>query len=77
MAKCVWALEREDVTEHLCTIPVEDARGWLHTIITTLKHEDLTRVLVTLWAIWYAKRQDVYENSFQSPLYMHCFVKSF
>lgn len=42
-----------------------------------LPEEDITRVVVRLWEIWHAKRKAVHENVFQSPLSMHCFVKSF
>ena len=32
---------------------------------------------VTLWAIWYARRQAIHENSFQSPFATHCFINRF
>ena len=33
--------------------------------------------MVTLWALWHAKRKAVYENIFQSPLSTHSFVVRF
>nr|TKW02915.1 hypothetical protein SEVIR_7G031100v2 [Setaria viridis] len=48
-------------------------RGWLVAIISSLKHEDLTRMVVTLWAIW----KVIHESSFQSPLSTYCFVNNF
>lgn len=28
MAKCVWALEREEITEFICQLQTPDARAW-------------------------------------------------
>jgi hypothetical protein len=33
--------------------------------------------MVTLWALWHAKRKAVYENIFQSPLSTYSFVERF
>jgi ribonuclease HI len=74
MAKCVWALESEDIQDFLCNIRQPDARGWLATVMEKLEKDDLVRVLVKLWAIWYARRKAIHENLFQSPLSTHCFV---
>ena len=71
MARCVWALEKEEITEHLCQIEEQDAKGWLAAVTKSLRHEDLIRVTITLWAIWYARRKDVHENIYQSPLLTH------
>jgi hypothetical protein len=32
---------------------------------------------VTLWAIWYARRKAIHENTFQSPLSTYYFVTKF
>ena len=48
MAKCVWALEREEITEHLCQLEGTEVRAWLAAVFSSLTHEDLTRVIVTL-----------------------------
>ena len=29
MACCVWALEKDEITEHICCIDDQDAKGWL------------------------------------------------
>ena len=39
--------------------------------------DELTRVTVTLRAIWYARRQAIHENIYQSPISTHCFVSKF
>lgn len=41
MAKCVCALEREEILEHLYEIQQHDARGWLSVVLSTLEKEDL------------------------------------
>jgi hypothetical protein len=66
MARCVWVLEKDEITEHICHIEDQDARGWLVAVMQSLKHEDLIRVTVTLWAIWYARRK----------LFMRIFIKA-
>ena len=47
MSMCVWALESEEITEHLCKIQVHEAKGWLAEVIASVSHPVLTRVVVT------------------------------
>ena len=51
MARYVWALEKDEITEHICRIDNQDAKGWLAAVMKSLEHEDLVQVTVTLWAI--------------------------
>lgn len=37
-ARCVWALEREEIVEHLCELQEEDSRAWLANLIETMPH---------------------------------------
>jgi hypothetical protein len=46
-------------------------------MIDKMKKEDLTRMLVTLWAIWHAKRKAIHEEVYQSPMATVAFVDSF
>ena len=46
-------------------------------MIDTLPHDQLTRMCVTLWALWHARRKAIHEGIFQSPLSTHCFVQRF
>ena len=46
-------------------------------MIESLSHEDFVRMLVTLWAVWTARRKAIHENIFQSPLSTFGFVTSF
>ncbi|TVU21984.1 hypothetical protein EJB05_31656, partial [Eragrostis curvula] len=42
-----------------------------------MPHEDITRVVIRLWAIWHARRKAIHENQFQSPLSTNCFVERY
>jgi hypothetical protein len=50
MACCVWALEKEEITEHISQIEEQFAKGWLAVMMKSLRPEELVRVTVTLWA---------------------------
>lgn len=76
ISTCVWALEREDLVDFLCENQEQDAGGWLAILMESLSH-DLTRVVVTLWAIWYTRRKAIHQQSFQSPLSSHFFIDRF
>lgn len=75
MSKCVWALEKEDITDFIGALQEEGARAWLAKILTLLPQEDMVRVVVTLWAVWYASRKTVHENIYQGPLSAHSFIE--
>jgi hypothetical protein len=55
------------VTDHMERTTVSDPKLWLFKMMNSLKHEDLMRCLVTLWAIWFARRKAIHEGNFQSP----------
>jgi hypothetical protein len=74
LAKCIWALESEEVVEHLYCIQDTNAYDWLMSAIETLLSEDFIRVAITLWSIWYVRRKAIHEDSFQSPMTTHLFV---
>jgi hypothetical protein len=77
MSKCVWALEKEDITDFIGAMQEEDARAWLAKVLSSLPQEDMVRVVVTIWAIWHARRKALHENLFQGPLSMHAFIDKF
>jgi hypothetical protein len=60
---CV-SLEREEIVEHLSEMQEEDTRAWVAGLIKSVSHGDLVRVVVTTWAIWYARRKPRHENNF-------------
>jgi len=73
----VWALQCDEIIEFIVSTQQQDARGWLHEAMKFLSHDELVRVIVTLWAIWYAKRKIIHENIHQSPLSTYYFVERF
>ena len=77
MAKCVWTLQGKEILEFISQADHSDARGWLHEAVTALRHEDLVRLIVTMWSVWYARRQVIHENIFQSPLFTYNYVERF
>ena len=36
LARCVWALEREEIVENICSIQEMNARGWLKEVLSVL-----------------------------------------
>jgi hypothetical protein len=46
-------------------------------MIETMKEEDLVHMVMTLWAIWHAKRKAVHMDIFQSPMATMGFVNWF
>jgi ribonuclease HI len=76
-ARCVWALTAEDITEHIAMSTEPTAKQWLFHMIESMGKDDLTRMLVTLWAIWHAKRKAVHEDIYQSPMATMGFVNNF
>jgi frataxin-like iron-binding protein CyaY len=64
MARSVWALLPEEIVELIINTQEPDARSWLASIISVASHEDLTKVVVDLWAIWHARRKALYEDIF-------------
>jgi hypothetical protein len=77
MARCVWALVDEEVTEHISINNCGNAKDWLFFLIDTLSHEKFTKVIITLWAIWGARRKAIHEEIFQSPLTVYGFITNY
>ena len=77
MVRCVWALAKEETVEHIFNIQEQNPKAWLAAVISSLPREESRRTMVTLWALWHARRKAVYEDTFQSPLSTHNFVERF
>ena len=76
MVRCIWALEKEETMELLSRILENDAKSWLAIMAEILPQEDIVRVAITLWAIWFAWRKAIHEDVYQSSLSMHNFMDS-
>jgi hypothetical protein len=46
-------------------------------MMDSMKKDDLIRMLVTMWAIWHAKRKVIFEEIYQSPMATVAFVNRF
>jgi ribonuclease HI len=77
LARCVWALMDESVTEHMCRSEEPSAKQWIFLMMESLSKEDFARISVTLWAIWHARRKVIFDDEFQSPLSTFAFVESY
>jgi hypothetical protein len=73
----VWALLSEDLVELVINIEELNARGWVNEVIRAVPQDELTRVILTLWAIWHAHRKVLHEEIFQSPLSTLSFIDRF
>lgn len=54
-----------------------NAESWIVAMIDNLEHKKLVELVVTLWAIWTARRKAIQEGILQSPHATHSFVTSF
>jgi hypothetical protein len=43
----------------------------------TVSHDEFIMVLITLWAIWTARRKAIHESIFQSHVTIIAFVKNY
>ena len=77
VARCVWALENAELVEALNNNTEPDAKRWLFALIDMLPATDFIQVALTLWALWFSRRQALYEEIFQSPLATHHFIKRY
>ena len=68
MSRCVWALSDEDILEHMLSNRTDDARLWIFWLFETTNQHDLAKILVMMWAIWWARRKAIHDNEYQSPL---------
>lgn len=77
MARTVWALAPPEITEVLMYLQEPTAKAWLSEVRESMSDTESTRVFVTLWALWHAKRKVIHEGLFQPPLSTNLFVERF
>jgi ribonuclease HI len=76
-SRCTWALCDEGIIECISACTEPNAKNWLFSMSDSLSHVDFTKLVVTLWAIWSARRKAIHEDIFQSPNSIHNFVNSY
>ena len=74
MARSVWALSKEELVQHMCANRDDNAESWLFTMSESLPDEDFTQLIVTIWAIWHARRKVIHEGIFQTPFATHSII---
>lgn len=76
-ARCVWSLVDRELIEELMENDEQNARSWLFPLLDKLSHEKFTKLTVTIWAIWWARRKLIHEGIDQSPLSTYMFITHF
>jgi hypothetical protein len=77
MARSVWSLLDEEDVQPLMADEATDPKLWLMSLSNTLPQRKFVQVLVTLWAIWWARRKAIHEEEFQSPLSTFLFIQKY
>ena len=62
VAPCVWALVDEDVAEYVQALTSTKAKQWLFALMVELPHATMIKFVVTLWAIWAARRKAIHDG---------------
>ena len=55
---------------------IDNAKEWVFKMQEVLTDGLFVRLVITLWAIWSARRKAVYEDIFQSPMSTHMFIQA-
>ena len=74
MARSVWSLSSKELVESMCENLSMNAKTWVFTMHDILEHNEFTRMVVTLWAIWRARRKVIHEEIYESPLSTNSFI---
>ena len=77
MSSCVWALADDELVSKMSEFQDSSAKVWLFELSKLLDHTSFTKMVVTLWAMWFARRKAVYEGIFQNPQQTIGFVNTF
>ena len=66
MARCVWSLGDEETVEHMLSNRTDNASLWLFWLFESMNQQDLVRVLITMWAIWWERCKRYMMRSFRA-----------
>ena len=76
-SRCVWALLDDELVAQMAEFVEPNARLCLFELNDKLDQANFTKLVVTLWSMWYARRKAIYELIFQSPQQTVSFVNNF
>lgn len=65
------------LVERISVNQSSNAKEWIFTLIESLPHSQFVQTVVTLWAIWSARRKAIHEEIFQSPFAISKFIGNF
>lgn len=57
MSRCIWALVDEEIAEHMTATTEPSAKQWLFQMMESMSHEAFVKLVMTLWATWWARRK--------------------
>jgi hypothetical protein len=77
VARCVWSLSTDELNDTMRDNLSLNAKNWMFMMHEKLPHDVFTRMVVTLWALWRARRRAMHEDIYDSPLQIHHFVNAF
>jgi hypothetical protein len=55
----------------------QSTQQWPFQMPHTMDHGDFTSMVITMWAIWHARRKLIHEEVYQSPLATYQFVQTY
>jgi hypothetical protein len=59
-----FALAPEKISDYVANLQEPHARAWLASVLKDLPTNESTRVVVTLWALWSARRKIIHEGKY-------------
>jgi hypothetical protein len=71
MSRCVWVLADPELLEHMNMTIEPDAKRWIFTMLDSLPHAQFVTLVVTMWAVWYAKMPSM-KMSFKALFQLIC-----
>ena len=77
MSRCIWTLAENSLTEAMSQNEDPNAKNWIFAMNDILSQKDFVLLVVTLWAVWKARRKAIYEGVFQSPQATYQFIQSY
>jgi hypothetical protein len=77
LARSVWALAPAEIEDFVLNLLEPNAKAWLAAVIEAMSRDEMTRVAVTLWALWHARKKIIHEGIYQPPPSTNMFVERF
>ncbi|KAE8786178.1 hypothetical protein D1007_39962 [Hordeum vulgare] len=58
---------KAELVEHMLATAEPNAKSWLFSMRSSVSATEMTKITVTLWAIWFGRRKLIHEGEHQSP----------